>query len=643
MPPTKSMSLLQGAKLGNDEILAPLGAGGPGEVSRASDTRLNRAVAIKPMATAFAQDAGRFLFKFSGELMGIHTNKAMWEAETEDLELLDLTIGDLLDRQATAFPDTEALVYSYPEIGVNLRLTHRQYQAEANRLAKGLLALGMAPGEHLAIWATNVPEWALLQVAAAKIGAVLVTINTNYRAAELEYVLRQGDVATLVMIGEYRDNNFLDALYSIAPELLEVKNPALEELRCASLPVLKRIVFIGEKAQPGLLPYTQILKLGESISDETLQARQSTVQPDDIAQMQFTSGTTGFPKGVRMTHKGMVNNAWLSFTRQGLQAGERLVSPMPFFHVAGSLLSLLGPLAHGATLIPLIAFEPAKQLELIAAERATQATGVPTMLIAMLNHPRFTEFDLSSLRQVGCGGSPVPVSLMEQVKAGMETDVWIIYGMTETHCTITLSKPHDPFELKAGTVGVPLAHTAVKIVHPVTGETLAIGEQGELCARGFLLMKDYYNMPEKTAETIDADGWLHSGDLATMNAQGYANIVGRVKDMVIRGGENIFPAEIEAFLMRHPKIAEAQIVGVPDAFMGEELVALLRLKAHEQTDEAEMRDYCRANISRQKVPKYIRFVNAFPLTASGKVKKFELKEQLIKELALEDVAKLKMA
>jgi fatty-acyl-CoA synthase len=575
--------------------------------------------------------------------MGVHTNKAIWEVETEGLELLDLTIGDLLDQQATAFPDTEALVYNYPEIGVNLRPTYRQYQAEANRLAKGLLAMGIAPGEHIAVWATNLPEWALLQMATAKIGAVLVTVNTNYRAAELEYVLRQGDVATLVMIGEYRDNNFLDAVYSIAPELQELKNPAIEELRCARLPVLKRIVFIGAETQPGLLPYAQLLELGESIADEALQARQAGVQPGDIAQMQFTSGTTGFPKGVRMTHHGMVNNAWLSFKRLGLRAGERLVTPMPFFHVAGSLLSLLGPLAHGATLIPLIAFDPAKQLELIAREGATHSLSVPTMLTAMLNHPRLAEFDLSSLRQMGCGGSPVPVSLMEQVKARMGVDVWIIYGMTETHCTITHSRPHDPFELKATTVGVPLAHTAVKIVHPLTGEILPFGEQGELCARGFLTMKDYYKRPEKTAETIDADGWLHSGDLATMNAQGYLNIVGRVKDMVIRGGENIFPAEIEAFLMRHPKIAEAQIVGVPDAFMGEELVALLRLKADEQADETELRDYCRANISRQKVPKYIRFVSAFPLTASGKVKKFELKEQLIKELGLEDVARLRMA
>ena len=577
--------------------------------------------------------------------MGMHTNKAIWEAETEGLELLNLTIGELLDQQAEAFADTEALVYHYPEIGLNLRWTYRQYLDEANRLAKGLLALGIAKGEHIAMWATNVPEWALMQMAAAKIGAVLVTVNTNYRAAELEYVLRQGDVGTLVMIGNYRDNNFLDAVYAIAPELSDVNDPVTEALQCAKLPVLKRVVLIGDEAQPGLIPYAQMLALGESVSDETLHARQANVTPHDLAQMQFTSGTTGFPKGVQMTHHGMVNNAWLTFGRMEVRAGDRYVTPMPFFHVAGSVLSLLGPVVTGTTLIPLIVFDPAKQLELMANERGTHTVGVPTMLIAMLNHPRFQagEFHLSALRNVGSGGSPVPVTMMEQIHEQMGADVAIVYGMTETHCSITFSLPHDPFALKAGTVGVPIAHTSVKIAHPQTGEPVGFGEQGELCVRGFSPTQGYYKMPDKTAETIDAEGWLHSGDLATMNDKGYINIVGRVKEMVIRGGENIFPAEIEAFLMRHPKVAEAQIVGVPDTFMGEELVALLRLKADEQADEAEIREYCRANISRQKVPKYIRFVDAYPLTASGKVQKFVLKERLIKELGLEDVAKLKMA
>ncbi|MDX2032170.1 MAG: AMP-binding protein [Blastocatellia bacterium] len=575
--------------------------------------------------------------------MGIATGKAVWTAESQGTELLDLTIGDLLDRQAEVWSDREALIYSYPEIGTELRLTYRQYRDEANRLAKGLLALGIARGEHIAIWATNVPEWALLQMAVAKIGAVLVTVNTNYRASELEYVLRQGDVSTLVMIGRHRDNDFREAILTIAPELQEVTAPATQSLRAAKLPVLKRVVFLGGEAPAGMLPYDRLHALGESVTDEALQTRQATVDPQDVAQMQFTSGTTGFPKGVQMTHHGMVNNAFLTCGRLGLDSAGRIVSPMPFFHVAGSVFSLLGPVCFGAALIPLIAFDPLKQLELLASERGTFFVGVPTMLIAVLNHPRFAEFDLSSMRGVGSGGSPVPVALMEQYHARTGAQPWIIYGMTEAHCTITFTMPDDPLALKIGSVGAPLPHIDVMIADPRTGEPVGLGERGELCMRGFLVTKGYYRMPEKTAETIDEDGWLHSGDLATMNAEGRVNIVGRVKEMIIRGGENLFPAEIEAFFMHHPKIAEAQIVGVPDAFMGEELVALLRLKPGETAGEEEMREYCRDNISRQKTPKYIRFVDAYPLTASGKVQKFVLQEQLIRELGLEEVAKTKMA
>ena len=575
--------------------------------------------------------------------MGIATGKAVWTAESQGTELLDLTIGDLLDRQAESHADREALIYRYPEIGTELRLTYRQYRDEANRLAKGLLALGIAQGEHLAIWATNVPEWALLQMAAAKVGAVLVTVNTNYRASELEYVLRQGDVSTLVMIGRYRDNDFCEAILTIAPELHEVTEPATQPLRAAKLPVLKRVVFLGAEAPAGMLPYERLIALGESVTDEALQARQAAVDPQDVAQMQFTSGTTGFPKGVQMTHHGMVNNASLTCGRMGLDSAGRIVSPMPFFHVAGSVFSLLGPVCFGAALIPLIAFDPLKQLELLAAERGTFCVGVPTMLIAVLNHPRFAEFDLSSMRGVGSGGSPVPVALMEQYHARTGAQPWIIYGMTEAHCSITFTMPDDPFALKTGTVGAPLPHLDVKIADPRTGEPAALGERGELCMRGFLVTKGYYRMPEKTAEAIDDEGWLHSGDLATMSAEGRINIVGRVKEMIIRGGENLFPAEIEAFFMRHPKIAEAQIIGVPDAFMGEEIVALLRLKPGETATEEEMREYCRSNISRQKTPKYIRFVDAYPLTGSGKVQKFILQEQMIRELGLEEVAKTRMA
>jgi fatty-acyl-CoA synthase len=577
--------------------------------------------------------------------MGIKGNRAFWEAESRGIELINLTIGDLLDERAEAIPDKEALVYKYPEIGLNLRLNYRQYRDEVNRLAKGLLALGIEKGEHVAVWATNVPEWIFLELALAKIGAVLVTINTNYRASELEYVLRQGDIATLFMIEEFRGNSYLDSIYAIAPELNAIADPVNERLHSARLPKLKRITLIGSAPRTGLLLYSDVVSLGETVSDEALCERQTGIVPDDVAQMQYTSGTTGFPKAVMLTHYGLVNQAYIATHMNDLQPNERYVTSVPLFHVAGCVGGVLFGLYTGCTLIQMIAFDPAKQLELLASEKATFTFNVPTMLIAMLNHPRFVagEFDLSSLRLIITGAAPVPVVLMEQVKEKIGADCIIVFGQTESSGAVTETLLTDSFELKSATVGIPFPHIDIAIVNPATGETVEFDESGELLARGFLVMKGYYNMPERTAEAIDADGWLHTGDLATMNAQGYVKIVGRVRDMIIRGGENVYPAEIESFLMRHPKIAEAQVVGVPDGFMGEESAALLRLKPGETADETEIRDYCRDGISRHKVPKYIKFVDAYPLTASGKVKKFELRAQLIKELGLEETAKLRTA
>lgn len=577
--------------------------------------------------------------------MGVKGNQAYWESESRGIELIDLTIGDLLDQKAEAIPDKEALVYNYPEIGVTLRLTYSQYRDEANRLAKGLLALGIEKGENVAVWATNVSEWILLELALAKIGAVLVTVNTNYRASELEYVLYQGDVTTLFMIESYRDNSYLDSILSIAPELNAVADPARERLKSAKLPYLNRVVVIGSNRRPGMLLYSDVAELGETISDEALKQRQSSVKADEVAQMQFTSGTTGFPKAVMLTHYSIVNQAYVGSIISGLTSNERYVTPMPLFHIAGCVGGVLFALLTGSALIQMIGFDPVKQMELIATEKATFTLNVPTMLVAMLSHPRFIarEFDLSSLRLVMTGAAPVPVVLMEQVKEKIGADALIVFGQTESSGAVTTTEPSDSIELKSATVGRPHPHMDIKIINPETGETVKCGESGELLARGYLVMKGYYNMPDRTAETIDADGWLHTGDLAKMNSEGYINIVGRVKDMIIRGGENIYPAEIEAFLMRHPKIVEAQVVGVPDIFMGEEVVALLRLKQGETADEAEIREYCINGISKHKIPKRIKFVTEYPMTASGKVKKFELRAQLIHELGLEETAKLETA
>ncbi|HYV06788.1 MAG TPA: AMP-binding protein [Blastocatellia bacterium] len=577
--------------------------------------------------------------------MGIKGSLAIWEAESRDIELIDLTIGELFDRQCEAFADKEAIVYNYPEVGLDLRLSYREYRDEVDRLAKGLLALGIQKGENVAVWATNVPEWILLEMALAKIGAVPVTVNTNYRASEIEYVLRQGDITTLFMIEEQRGNSYVESIYRVAPELKDHNDSVREQLSSANLPKLKRVILIGDTAPAGMMLYRDVAPLGEDIPDETLRERQSSLDPRDVIQMQYTSGTTGFPKGVMLTHHGIINQTHVSCLIGNLKSGERYVTAMPFFHIAGSLGAVMFAVYLGCTLIPLISFDPAKELELFDTEKATFSFNVPTMLIAMLNHPRFLagEFDLSSLREIITGATPVPVALMEDVKRKMGADCTIVYGLTESTGTVTETIQSDSFELKSSTTGIPHPHMEIKIADPVTGEPVAFGEQGELMTRGFLVMKGYYNMPDKTAETIDAEGWLRTGDLATMNAQGYVNIVGRVKDMIIRGGENIYPAEIEEFLMRHPKIAEAQVVGVPDSFMGEEVAAVLRLRPNETITENEIRSYCCDGISRHKVPQYIRFASVFPLTASGKVKKFELKAQLTRELGLEDVARQKTA
>jgi fatty-acyl-CoA synthase len=495
----------------------------------------------------------------------------------------------------------------------------------------------------VAVWATNVPEWIFLQLALAKIGAVIVTINTNYRAAEVEYVLRQGDISTIFLIEEHRGNNYLESLYGAAPEIKTTNDPLNEALLVASLPRLKRAVLIGKGPRPGLSLFSDVMALADRVSDEELKARQSGVSPHDVAMMQYTSGTTGFPKGVMLTHYNLVNQSHVSCTRGDLRAAERYVTAMPFFHIAGSLGGVIFCLYLGCALIPLIAFDPLKNLELFEREKGTFTFAVPTMLIAMLNHSRFAEFDLSALQNIYTGATPVPVPLMERIKEKIGADCSIVFGMTETTGAVTQSFSADSFELKAETVGLAQPHTSIKIINPGTGETTQLGQSGELCSKAFLNMQGYYNMPEKTAETIDEEGWLHSGDLAVMRPDGYVNIVGRVKDMIIRGGENVYPAEIEDFLMRHPMIAEAQVLGLPDEFMGEEVCALIRAKQGEEITADEVREYCKVGISRHKVPKFVRLVESFPLTASGKVKKFELREQLIREMGLENVAGLKTA
>ena len=582
--------------------------------------------------------------------------QSYWQAESEGIDLLNTTIGDLFDRRVNKLPTQEAIVYScYPEFGdaLNIRWTYQEYQERTNQIAKGLLALGLGKGDHIAVLAANVPEWPLLMMAAAKAGLVLVTVNPVLREAEIEYILKQGDVQVLFFMARVRDYDHLATIHSLitpGPSNGEVTSERLPQLRYVSLMGMTPAGLLEQEGwRPTLLH--EVIEAGAAVSDEALGKLQASVSPSDPATLIYTSGTTGFPKGALLSHRGLLSNAVLTAERlapyaqrEGLARTQvRSCSTFPFFHVAGIVVGMLMPLYEGGTAHPLLAFDPLKVIQVISQEGCHMYIGVPTMIWALLSHPDLDTSDLASLKVVVTGGAPVPLVMVEQVQARLGADVVIIFGQTESSCCLTTTLLEDPYELKAATVGRALPYTDMKVIDPLTGDVVPVGERGELCARGLLVMVGYYKMPEKTAETIDGDGWLHTGDLATMNAQGYINIVGRIKDMVIRGGENLFPTEIENVLIRHPKVAEVQVLGVPDVFFGEELLAVVIPKAGEQVTEQELHDYCRGQISHQKVPRYFQFVESYPLTASGKVQKFVLRERAIKVLGLEEVANIKTA
>jgi len=551
--------------------------------------------------------------------------------------LINLTIGDLFDQTVANYPDQEALVYTDRDV----RYTYRQFQEVVNQAAKGLMKLGIAKGEHIAIWATNYPEWVITQFATGKMGAVLVTVNTNYRAFELEYLLKQADVTTLLLIDGYRDNNYLAMINEICPEL-QHSQPG--QLKCEKFPYLKNVIFLGNTRQPGMFTWQDVMNMGLEVSAEELARRQASLKPDEVINMQYTSGTTGFPKGVMLTHLNIVNNANYVAECMNLTHKDRLCFPVPLFHCFGCVMSTLSCVCKGATMVPIEYFDPVKVLEAVEKERCTALHGVPTMFIAELEVLKNRKFDLSSLRTGIMAGAPCPIEVMKQVVdvMGMK-EVTIAYGQTEASPVITQTRTEDSLERRVMTVGRAIPHVEVKIIDPETGEEAPRGKQGELCARGFLIMKGYYKMPDATAAAIDKDGWLHTGDLATMDEHGYCNITGRLKDMIIRGGENIYPREIEEFLYTHPKILDVQVVGIPSIKYGEEVLAYIRLRPGENLTEDEVRQYCNGKISRHKIPRYIKFVEEYPTTASGKIQKYKLREMAIKEYGLEEAARQKMA
>lgn len=461
--------------------------------------------------------------------------------------MLTVTVGKLLEERARQYPDREAVVYA----DRNLRLTYRQFNDYCRLVARGLMRLGIEKGEHVAIWATNVPEWIACQFATGKMGAVLVTVNTNYQAAELEYLLKQSDSTTLFLIEQYRDSSYIDILYSIVPELRTAEPGKLQSKR---LPKLKNVVLLGDKRYPGMFTWNDILAMAHEVTEEELDERLESLDPHDAINMQYTSGTTGFPKGVMLSHYNIVNNAHQVAQCMKLGEGDRLCIPVPFFHCFGCVMSTLACVTVGATMVPVVEFHPKRVLETVAAERCTALHGVPTMFIAELNDPDFDQYDLSSLRTGIMAGSPCPVEVMKAVinKMGM-TDITIAYGQTESSPVITQTRTDDPIELRVETVGRALPGVEVKIVEPGTCNEVPRGVQGELCTRGYHVMKGYYNNPEATNEAIDEDGWLHTGDLATMDENGYCRITGRLKDMIIRGGEKHLPARDRRILIQTPE------------------------------------------------------------------------------------------
>ncbi|BBO71199.1 AMP-binding protein [Desulfosarcina alkanivorans] len=553
-------------------------------------------------------------------------------------ELGQTTIGHLVDTVAEQFSDGKALEYPGHHIGY----TYDEFRVTCNRVAKGLMALGIERGDHIAIWANNVPQWVLTQFGSGKMGAVLVTVNTNYRSFELEYLLKQSDATTLLMVGGVRsDDEYLKVIDDVCPEL---KTAAPGKLQSARLPKLKNVVFLGQGTHPGMFTWEDMLSLGEQVSDVSLATRQSGLDPDDPINMQYTSGTTGFPKGVMLTHTNLIGNARSLAECMDFTPADNLCIPVPFFHCFGCVLGTLTCVVAGATMTPVFQFNAVEVLKTIEKGRCTAVHGVPTMFIAELEEMEKNTYDTSSLRTGIMAGSPCPIEVMTQVVDRMgASEMTIVYGQTEASPGITQTRPSDSLQRRVATVGRALPHVEVKIVDAVTNEPVPHGRQGELCTRGYHVMKGYYNNPEATQKAIDADGWLHTGDLAIMDEHGYCKITGRIKDMIIRGGENIYPREIEEFLYTNEKIKDVQVVGVPSRKYGEELTAFVQLKEGVRATEEELRAFCKDNIAFHKIPAFFLFVDDYPTTASGKIQKYKLRELATGILERQEDATIKTA
>jgi fatty-acyl-CoA synthase len=543
--------------------------------------------------------------------------------------LIGSTIGDQFDRVVEQLPEHEALVSRHQ----NLRYTYRQLQEQVNQLARGLIALGVQMHDRVGIWSPNNAEWVITQFATAKIGSILVNINPAYRTSELEYVLKQSGVSVLIVAPRFKTSDYVAMVGEVCPEMA-TSRPG--QIHSASLPELRTVIVLGDEWHNGAHTWDKVMALANEVDMEELRERQIEQDFDAPINIQYTSGTTGFPKGVTLNHHSILNNAFFIGEKMEFTPEDRLCIPVPFYHCFGMVISNLVCVTHGATMVlPAASFDAQSVLQTVQEERCTALHGVPTMFIAELAHSDFANYDLSTLRTGAMGGAPCPMEVLKQVIDKMHMrGVTVIYGMTETSPLSTQSNPDDSLEMRVSTVGRVHPHVEIKIIDPETGAVVPHGVAGELCSRGYIVMLGYWNNPEATVEAIDPARWMHTGDLATMDENGYIKIVGRIKDLIIRGGENIYPREIEEFLYTHPAIQDVQVIGVPDEKYGEQVMAWVVLRPDCSVSEEEIREYCQEKIARYKIPHYIKFTDGFPMTVTGKVQKFKMREIAVEDLEL---------
>lgn len=545
--------------------------------------------------------------------------------------MTERTLHEWLEYWAVEIPDNDFMVY--PDR--SLRLSYAEFNERADRFAKGLIHIGVGHGDKVGVWAKNIPDWLTLMFACSKIGAVLVTVNTNYKATEVEYVMRNADIHTMCLMNGYRDSDYVAIVNEIVPEL---KSSQRGFLRCEKLPKLRNVVYLGAEKHRGMYNTAELNMLGAHISDERLKKAHAACSCHDVVNMQYTSGTTGFPKGVMLTHHNIVNNGLSIGDCMAYTPADRLLLCVPLFHCFGCVLGVCAVITHGVSMIVVEDFDPLRVLASVQKERCTSLYGVPTMFVAELHHPMFDMFDLSTLRTGIMAGAPCPIEYMNQVIDKMNCrDIIIVYGLTETSPGMTATRVTDPIEVRSTTVGQALPNVEVRVLNPETGEECAVGEVGEMCCRGYNVMKGYYNNPEATVQAIDENGFLHSGDLGTMDARGYFKITGRIKEMIIRGGENVYPREIENYLLTNPAIKDVQVAGIPSPKYGEEVAAYIVLKSGAQLSDCDIQDFCKGRISRYKIPRYVFFVDGYPMTASGKIQKYLLKDIGLSLLAAQGI------